>query len=308
MTRSRTAILNGKTAEEEEVKAALELLVADETPTDVVVTRAAGDAARYAYDAAVGGADEIVVFGGDGTLSGLATGLSIALDEGHETRAIVGIVPTGTANDFASAAGLVAGDPPGAVRAMSTLQPVALDVGHGGSGAFLNVVTAGFGSEISSSVTKEMKAVLGRVAYLVSAVTQVTAVEPRVARIRADGFDEALGFYLLAIGNGRCAGGGIPVCPDASAVDGLFDVTIVPEGKVGTAIAEVVQQGLSGIGEAGIRIRTPWIEIETESPLQVNLDGEGLEGTRFRFEVRPSAMRVLLPADSPLLGASRPPA
>lgn len=301
MTSRRSIILNGKVADDADVRTALGLLVSDGTSSEVVVTREAGDATKLARAAAGKRADQIVVFGGDGTLAGVATGLTAAADEGEAFEGVLGIVPTGTANDFATAAGLAVGDPAEAAAALPGLTPVALDVGHGGPGAFLNVVTAGFGSEVSSEVSKELKAVLGRVAYLVAAVSRVGDVEPRVARIRARDFDRTTAFYLLAIGNGRCAGGGVPVCPDAVAVDGLFDITIVPEGSLPGTLAEIVKQGLSGLGDAGIRLRSPWIELESDNPLQVNLDGEALEAREFRFEVRPGALRVLLPPDSPLL-------
>ena len=71
-------------------------------------------------------------------------------------------------------------------------------------------------------------------------------------------------------------------------------------------MAEVIRKGLEGIGDAGIRLRTPWLEVSADEPLQVNLDGEPVSGTEFRFEVRRRALKVLLPPDSPLLSTSSP--
>ncbi|MFW6084264.1 MAG: lipid kinase YegS, partial [Gemmatimonadota bacterium] len=113
-------------------------------------------------------------------------------------------------------------------------------------------------------------------------------------------------FHLLAIGNGRYAGGGMPLCPRADPTDGAFDVTIVPEGTVGETLAEVVRNGVKGIGEAGIRFRAPWVELRAEERLQINLDGEPASGARFRFEVLPGALRALLPGDSPIVETRGP--
>jgi diacylglycerol kinase family enzyme len=44
---------------------------------------------------------------------------------------------------------------------------------------------------------------------------------------RADGFSWQGHFLALAIGNGRQAGGGIPLCPDALIDDGLLDLMIL---------------------------------------------------------------------------------
>lgn len=300
---ARLAIVNGKTAEEPDVQAALGLLAADDGPTLVRVTAAPGDAREFAREAAATGIGRIVVFGGDGTLSEVVSGLvAPAADEPYAGE--VGIVPTGTANDFATCAGIPAGSPSDVVRELAAYLPRTIDVGRV-SGAvettFVNVATAGFGAEISSEASEELKGVLGRVSYLVAGLASAGDLEPREATLVAPDFERRLAFYLLAIGNARCAGGGMPVCPDADPSDGLFDVTVVPEGTVGATAAEIVRKGLEGVGDAGIRFRTPWLEVRTEGPLQVNLDGEPASGDEFRFEVQQGAVRVLLPPDSALL-------
>ena len=44
------------------------------------------------------------------------------------------------------------------------------------------------------------------------------------------------------------------------------------------------------------------LEIETGEGLQINLDGEPLTGTRFRFEVLPRRLAMKLPGECPLIG------
>lgn len=303
MEPTRVVILNGKTADEPEIRAALEELLADGIGSSIHITGGEGDAERFAADAARAGAEQLIAFGGDGTLNSVATGIDSVVAAGGSWSGVVGIVPTGTANDFATCAGIPTGTPSDAVIAMRDYRPVALDFGRSDAGLFLNVVTAGFGSEVSASVSDKLKSVLGRISYLVAGAANVGDVEPRRARIRAPEFDRTIAFYLLAIGNGRCAGGGIPVCPDANPADGQFDVTIVPEGTVGRTVGEILDKGMWGLGDAGIRFRCPWLEIEADEPIQLNLDGEPATGTRFRFEVNPGALRVLLPPDCPMLQA-----
>lgn len=309
MSSRRHVIVNGKVAREPDVVSALELLAAAPDPPRIRTTREPGDARRYAREAAEAGADEVVVLGGDGTINEVVSGLAPP-DADPRYEGTLGVVPTGTANDFATCSGIPAASPSEAVEALAGYRPVRLDLGHllldAGDGrettaTFLNVATAGFGAEVSSEASEELKAVLGKVAYLVAGIASAGEMEPREASIEAPPFKQRLAFYLLAIGNARCAGGGMPVCPDADPADGLFDVTIVPEGTVGKTAAEIIRTGLAGVGDAGIRFRTPWLEIRSVRPLQINLDGEPASGTRFRFEVRPRVLRVLLPPDSPLL-------
>lgn len=308
-TSSRVAIINGKTADEPEVEAALELLLADEVPTEVRITRGTGDARRFAREALDAAAGRVIVFGGDGTLNQVVTGLA-GPGAAHPFAGALGVIPTGTANDFATCAGIPSESPSDAVRALADCRPETLDLGRvsGATDAtFLNVVTAGFGSEVSSETSEELKAVLGRLAYLVAGIASAGEFEPREATVIAPGFERRFAFYLLAIGNARCAGGGIPVCPDADPTDGLFDITIIPEGTAGATAVEIVKHGLEGAGDAGVRLRVPWLEIRGDEELQINLDGEPASGSSFRFEVVPGALKVLLPPDSPFRATSSSP-
>src|SRR3546814_3665789 len=84
-------------------------------------------------------------------------------------------------------------------------------------------------------------------------------------------------FIALGVGNGRQAGGGQALCPDALVDDGLLDVTVVPElsGEVGGTLATLLKEGReAALDQAAVRARLPWLEIEAEAPLVLNLDGE----------------------------------
>ena len=304
---SRVAIVNGKVIEKPEVATAVLQLASLEGGAKVRVTGGSGDARRFATEAGRDGIDSIAIFGGDGTLNEVVSGLVSDLEGSFGGE--LAVIPAGTANDYAAGAGIPVTSPLDAVEALADYRPLSLDVGRVSGDAnafFINVATAGFGVEASSSASEELKAVLGRVSYLVSGLASAGETRPRRARVSAPGIDREVSFHLLAIGNGRYAGGGMALCPEADPTDGQFDVTIVPEGTVGETVAEVVRNGLRGIGQAGIRFRAPWVEVRTEEPLQVNLDGEPASGTELRFEVIPGAVRVLLPHGSPILSASSP--
>lgn len=108
----------------------------------------------------------------------------------------------------------------------------------------------------------------------------------------------------LGIGNGRQAGGGHVLCPEALADDGLLDISILPAPQelVGT-LKTLLSDGF-GIDNMFVRTRLPWVEIKVAEGLCINLDGEPLEGDSMRFEARPAALRVHLPEHSPLLSSA----
>ena len=129
--------------------------------------------------------------------------------------------------------------------------------------------------------------------------------EPQTARLHGPGFDWEGEFIALGIGNGRQAGGGQALCPEALLDDGLLDLTVVPplDGELlatlGTALAEGKDAALDRVA---VRRALPWVEIEAAQPLTLNLDGEPVQATRFRIECIPGRVRMHLPADCPLRG------
>ena len=112
-------------------------------------------------------------------------------------------------------------------------------------------------------------------------------------------------FLALGIGNGRQAGGGHVLCPQASIDDGLLDICIVPAAQdvVGT-LGTLLSGGILGLEAVSVTARLPWLEVEAPEGLDINLDGEPLTGNRLRFAARPGALRLHLPDISPLLSTS----
>jgi diacylglycerol kinase family enzyme len=54
-----------------------------------------------------------------------------------------------------------------------------------------------------------------------------------------------------------------------------------------------------------VRARLPWVELKSAEGLDINLDGEPLRGEQLRFEAKSGALRIHLPAHSPLLGQGK---
>lgn len=98
-------IINGKSAGDDDLRAAVVALREQGVDLDVRVTWEGGDAERYVAEAVADGIDRIVAAGGDGTLSEVATTLAHR-DEPADALPSLGLVPMGTANDFAAAAGI----------------------------------------------------------------------------------------------------------------------------------------------------------------------------------------------------------
>ncbi|MEB0109655.1 lipid kinase YegS [Pseudomonas sp. MH9.3] len=287
-------ILHGKQALNEDVRSAVKARRELGWELAVRVTWEGGDARRLVDEALAGGYTHIIAGGGDGTLRDVAEAMAQS-----KAQASLVLMPLGTANDFAKAAG-VPQEPAQALALLDT-PPREIDLGQVGGQIFLNMATGGFGSQVTANTSEDLKKVLGGAAYLFTGLTRFSELKAAYAELDGPDFHWQGELLALGIGNGRQAGGGHELCPEAMADDGLLDVSILPAPQevVGT-LRELMNNGW-GLDAMFVRARLPWVQIRQARELYINLDGEPLSGDDLRFEALPKALRVHLPKDSPLV-------
>ena len=301
-----TLILNGKAAGDGPLRDAVAALRDAGVQLSVRVTWEEGDAERYVAEAIADGVDTVVAAGGDGTLSEVATTLAHR-DEDAEALPSLALVPMGTANDFASAAQIPV-DPSQALALVRTAPAQAIDLLRVDNGKQVhwcaNLASGGFGTQVTVETDEGLKKMLGGLAYLITGIAKLGRIEPIAARVSGPEFAWEGGFIALGAGNGRQAGGGQVLCPDAVIDDDLLDLTIVPEleGEVGATVGALLTEGKQGaLDRVAVRRQLPWVEIEGAEPFVLNLDGEPVEARRFRIDCVASRLRMHLPPGCPLL-------
>lgn len=282
-------ILHGKGSQKKGVHAAVAAVRESGRTVDVRVTFEAGDAARFAReaveDARNGLVSTIVAGGGDGTINEV---FGAAIKAEPPAACSFAVVPLGTANDFARSIGVPPDDPLAAltIAAGDNIRPI--DVGRFDGRPFFNMVTGGFGSRVTVETDPDFKRRLGGLAYILTGISRFRDLASSKGRFRAEGFEWEGAFIAIAIGNGRQAGGGIPLCPDAILDDGKLELTILTElagDERKNALMEMLRPGSLGIQDSIVKTaRSSWIEFDGEEPLFVNLDGEPVTTSRFRVE------------------------
>lgn len=287
-------ILHGKQALNEDVRAAVQARREQGGELAVRVTWEGGDAERIVTQALADGYTHIIAGGGDGTLRDVAEAMAQA-----KTDASLVLMPLGTANDFAKAAGVPL--EPDQALALLDVPPRAIDLGQVGGQIFLNMATGGFGSQVTANTSEDLKKVLGGAAYLFTGLTRFSELKAAYAELDGPDFHWKGELLALGIGNGRQAGGGHELCPGAMADDGLLDVSILPAPQ---EVVGALRELLSGEG-LYVRARLPWVEIRSSQGVDINLDGEPLQADALRFEARPGALRLHLPPGSALLGQAQ---
>lgn len=256
-------------------------------------------------DAVAGGPEVIVAGGGDGTLNEV---LGTAFGDHGPYQGSFGLLPLGTANDFARSAGIDASDITAALRRAATSELSPIDIGVLDGRPFVNLVTGGFGSKVTAETDPQLKKRLGGLAYALTGLARLGDMTSSTGRFRGEDFEWEGPFIAMAIGNGRQAGGGIPLCPEAIIDDGLLDLLILPATPpdLGSRqLIEVLREGRSAIRGLEVRSRSAWFEYEAHEDLHVNLDGEPILTRSFRVECLPGALSLRL-GPSPLLKRSGP--
>ncbi|MBS2938094.1 lipid kinase [Nocardioides sp. J2M5] len=267
---------------------------------DVVVHAAEGGGGlAAALDAALAdGPDLLVVGGGDGTIGCAAARVA-------HTGTALGVLPLGTANDFARTLGIPTAVP-AAVRTLTDGHVVDVDLGRVDGRAYLNVASLGLSVAVTRRLTPGLKRRLGRFAYPVATLAAYRSHRPFAARLElADGATLELDDLLhVAVGNGRHYGGGLTVSPTASIDDHLLDVYAVERGRLRdhVSVARLLRTGHLVEHERVHHVTGRRVRLVTDEPLEVNLDGEIAATTPATFEVDRNALHVVVPRGS---GAAR---
>ena len=289
-------ILNGKSASNDILRQAVVDLREDGAHIHVRLTWEKGDAARYVAEGVQLGVNTIISGGGDGTINEIATAL-IGLNV--DTRPVMGILPLGTANDFATSAGIPE-DLSKALQLAILGKATAVDIAQvNDKTCFINMATGGFGTRITSETPEKLKAALGGISYLIHCLMRMDTLKPDRCEIHGDDFYWQGDALVIGIGNGRQAGGGQQLCPEALINDGLLALRIFTgDGLLPALFTTLTQPEKSPNIIDG---QSAWFEVNAPHGMTFNLDGEPLSGKRFRIAVVPGALQCRLPPDCMLL-------
>jgi diacylglycerol kinase (ATP) len=261
---------------------------------DIVITTEEGDAASAARDAVLSGYDYLFVGGGDGTLNEVLNGIG-AVPGGFDA-VVLGIVPLGTGNDFATALGYPA-DVTAAVDSLLDAPAACVDIGQLNDRYFINVSAGGFIAEVSDAVSPQLKTIAGRLAYVIGGASVVLEHEPLGVRVDSSVHSTSMSINMFAVCNSRLIGGGRLIAPDARVDDGLLDVYLVEAmSKLDfLGLLARLSDGEHVSDESVTYFRAAELDLQFDRSVKVNTDGQVLDTHRCHYQVLPGALRVLRP-------------
>ncbi len=269
---------------------------------DALISDGPGRLPALASEAVAGGAQRLVVVGGDGTVNEVVNGIADA--DGVE----LAVIPRGTGWDFVRTYGIPR-DLDGAIDVALRGSVREIDLGlvtyRAWSGEearswFANVGSAGISGAIAQRANESSKALGGKISYYWATLAVFAGWQTGEMQVTVDGDSRSGRMIDTLVCNGRYVAGGMMMCPEAEPDDGVFDVLL---------IGDITKRDLLFVLPKTYRgkhlphprlelLRGRVVTVEADEPLPIELDGEQPGTTPVRFEVRPRSLRLRVPGAS----------
>jgi YegS/Rv2252/BmrU family lipid kinase len=281
-------------------------------PVDVQETLRSGHAASLARKALDAGARRILVAGGDGTFHEAVNGWLSGCAP-PAPGAALGLLPCGTGSDLARSLGLPRRDPAAAAAALARAVPRPADAarflsraadGSPREGWFVNTLGFGIGGVVAAIANASPKCIGGFACFFLATLRAFRIWRDRSIRLELDGTPRDARVTLCSLCNGRAAGGGMILAPDASPFDGRLDLALLERMRLHDFLGRF-RYLYGGLPLADPRITRRRVRrfraeaVDGGPPVRITADGENGGCLPVEVEVRPEALTLLVPRDAP---------
>ncbi|MEZ5490477.1 MAG: YegS/Rv2252/BmrU family lipid kinase [Gammaproteobacteria bacterium] len=277
---------NSSRADSTVLTSAIETLESAGITVNCQITHSAQEVAQLInrYQSSV---DLITVMGGDGTVN-------TALEPVIKARRPLGVLPTGTGNDFARSIG-IGTDIEKAAEAIVRDKRKQVSVGSVNGNYFLNAAHIGLGASASEQLDPGLKSLAGVLAYPISVLAAFRRNKRFAVKVESHDWQQTFRVMHVAVANGRFFGGGHLVDQSASLYDDnlrLFCLERFPWWKF-FFLALTLRIGLVRYTDHVNYKSAQHFEVATKRPMSIVIDGENIGTTPACFKNCPSLLEVI---------------
>lgn len=261
--------------------------------SDLWLTQQPHDATTLARTALQRGYERVVAAGGDGTISEVLNGLAPQFE-----RVQFGILPVGTANDFARSIDLPV-DFEAALALLSSGVTRKLDLVQITTDSVcycINVSAGGISGMFNELAADAVDTTWRPLAYLRAAMQMVSHLTAYHTIVTYD--DEppfTISLSNLVIANGRYVAHGVPIAPTAEVDDGWLDVILFRAATVPELVVLTPQviQGQHLDNDQVVFRRARRIVVQSDPPMWLSVEGEVLGMTPVTYQILPHVLEVI---------------
>jgi YegS/Rv2252/BmrU family lipid kinase len=233
--------------------------------------------------------DHILLAGGDGSVSE-----SVDMMKKKGINLPVGILPTGTANDFAKCIGIPS-NLKDACNQIINSEPKKVDLGIVNGKYFINVLSFGLFTEVSQNTPSNLKNTIGRLAYFLNGIKELPKFKKLKIVVEGEEYMYLGDSFIVFVFNGKTAGN-IKIAYKAKIDDGLLDVIVVKADLANTTktfLNFIVQNHLEDNCPGISYFRTKKVIIDCGDEISTDIDGEKGPDFPLTIECKPESLEVL---------------
>jgi len=163
-----------------------------------------------------------------------------------------------------------------------------VDAGICNGRLFINGVGIGFDGAVAKSLAGKKKRA-GKTSFLIAILKKIFFYRSKEYSVLSNEMERKDRQLMIGAANGRRAGGGFHIAPEAEGNDGWLDVILVD------AINPIKRLRWLPVIEKGKHLRLPFIQyfktkkilITSDSPMEAHLDGECYSDKKMEIEILP---------------------
>ena len=220
----------------------------------------------------------ILVSGGDGTVDSVVNAM-----KRKNVDLPIGILPLGTANDFAKFLG-IPNKVEDALERILKFNPKPIDLGKVNDKYFVNVASTGLLTDVSQKTDVNLKNTIGKLAYYLKGLEEIPNFRKLKVKITTDEmvYDDTM--YLILVFNGQTAGN-LRLATKAEVDDGYLDLIIIKAVQLYEILPLFIKilKGDHLDSKKVVYVKTKKIRIETDEEIVTDIDGE--KGPDFPLDI-----------------------
>lgn len=209
----------------------------------------------------------VVICGGDGTVNYVVNAI-----KSKDLDPEIGIIPMGTANDFARAIGMNS-NPITAAKQIAQGKVRRVDCGKVNDRYFVNILSFGVLTTTSQHTSDKEKHIVGRLAYLRTGFVDLLNMHSMPLNIRCNGEEHKFDAVMFLAFNGNSAGQ-FNLAPRSNIEDGMLDILILDYDNTAKTCWNMMNYLINHESGAVHHFRCNKLEVDCNTNEHTDIDGQ----------------------------------